>query len=369
MIALAPGLTVLVAVLAAIIVLILCELAAIAIIKIRREGRETSESAVAATLTDHLLDVIDGDEPKFRVIRRRVFIGRKYFDVAAPRGLSGRATRETLLSLIATISGEGRARLVGILEEAGYVERTLRLLRSRDAVARTRGCMLLGGMMSNAAVEPLSRVFLEDRDPAVRLAAAEALGQIGHPPSVEVLLGALHNRTRWQHVRIANVLSQMGFAAVPALQRALREPDDKIVLLALDILSDIGLLDGFHDVVALLHHHQPEIRARAVELLGIVGAVELLGAVVRATNDEQWFVRVRAVKALQRLGIPDDPALEERYFSTLTELLGDPSWWVRQHAADALAHAGERGERILRTVDSDASTSALQLYALREGKA
>lgn len=317
-----------------------CELIAIATAKIYRERIERIETRVRERLLDDLIEVIERDDLPFDMTGVSVSIGERRFDIPAPRGLAGRATRETIISLIATISGTGRARLVDILERAEYVDRALRLLVSGHPAVRVRACMILGGMMSRRAVPWLSTRFIDDDHAAVRLAAAEALARIGDPPSASVLLRAIHNRTRWQHLRIANVLSQMGTAAVPTLQRSLTSEDDRVVLLSLDILSDIGLVDDVEHVKPLLSHANPEVRARAVELLGIVGDLSALDSVIAACGDSVGFVRVRAAKTLGHFGLPGDRLQAQRYLETLERLKRDSVWWVRQHAAGALAAAG-----------------------------
>ncbi|HVA27808.1 MAG TPA: HEAT repeat domain-containing protein [Candidatus Baltobacteraceae bacterium] len=362
----APGVAALLVALGAIVAVIALEIGAIAFAKITRERIERYERDFGRQLVERLIDVVDGDQPFYAAGGRSVSVGAERFEIAPPRGIQGRATREVMLSLINTISGVGQRRLTEILEQSGYVRAAMRKADARNATTRARACSILGAMMSKQAIPLLTDRFLNDEDAGVRLTAAEALARIGDPPSADVLMRALHNRTRWHHLRIANVLSQMGVAAVLPLQRALLSDDEPAVSLALDILSDIGLLDGSDELNVVLKHPNPEIRARAVELLGIVGDVDAIDRVVAAADDETSFVRVRAARALARLGIPDDATIADRYYATLDCLLDDENWWVRQHAGAALAAAGERGIAILRASASDAAASSLQMQAMKE---
>ena len=362
----APGIATLLVALGVIVAVIILEIGAIACLKIARERTERREIAFGEELVGGLIDVADGDQPFFAAVGRSVSVGTDRFEIAPPNGLHGRVTREVILSLINTISGVGRERLTEILEKSGYVEATMREASSRNVARRTRACSILGATMSKQAVPLLIDRFLNDKDAGVRLTAAEALARIGDPPSADVLLQALHNRTRWQHLRIANVLSQMGASAVPTLQRALLSDDEQIVLLALDILSDIGLIDGTAELAVVLEHPQAEVRARAVELLGVVGDVDAIDRVFEASSDPASFVRVRAARALGRLGVPDDPSAVNRYYATLARLLEDENWWVRYHAGAALAVAGDRGAEVLRGSASDAAASSLQMQMMRE---
>lgn len=339
------------AALIAVVAVIAAELVALVYFKIAREKHETFETSVRGAVMETLIDALDHDTA---------------VDIPAPSGLRGRATRDALMALAATLSGSARDRLVGIMQDHGYVAWVSRHLRSRNPVTRARGCMLLGGMLSAQANALLLERMQNDRDAIVRLTAAEALSEIGSPASVPALMQMLKSCSRWERLRLANAVSRMGITALPELMAALDRGDETLLRLTLEILCDIAIVPDVLPVLRLLKHASPEIRGRAVELLGIGGAVDAIAHVISRTRDEQWFVRVRAVKAMQRLGVPDDPTLREAYYNALQALLGDDTWWVRRNAAEALARGGERGHAILRQSDSDVAPSALRIFALTE---
>jgi HEAT repeat protein len=223
----------------------------------------------------------------------------------------------------------------------------MRGLKSRNVETRIKTCMLLGAMHSRLAVPALIEVFGDDPDPFVRIGAAEALGAIGSEVAVAPLLAALRNPTRWQQVRVAEVLSHMGMTAVSALTEAVEDPDIRIAALALDILADIGWMSDFAPAERALKHESPEVRARAAAALGRGGAMNSITALFAAATDAAWFVRVRVMKALHALGAPAHLGLNERYFAVLDAGLHDDVWWVRRHAAEALADNGEPGRAVL----------------------
>jgi HEAT repeat protein len=206
---------------------------------------------------------------------------------------------------------------------------------------------MLGGMHSRIAVPALIETFNEDPDPMVRINAGEALGVVGAEPAVVHLLKALRNPTRFQQVRVAEVLSRMGMTAVPALTAAIDDDDVRIIALALDILADIGWMSDFEPAVRALTHASPEVRARAAEALGRAGALDAVEPLMAAASDPAWFVRVRVMKALAALGVPHDRSQRARYLGTLEQGLHDGVWWVRQHAAEALVSVGDEGRRLL----------------------
>ena len=312
-----------------------------------REWRASVAARIRTSVVESLITVLDTDR-EFSVDGRTVFVdGKPIYEMPPPRGTVGEAVRETIVDHLSFISGDVRRRLVTILESSGYVAAAMRQLRSPLAEVRLKGCMMLGGMHSRIAVPALIETFNDDPDPMVRINAGEALGVVGAEPAVVHLLKALRNPTRFQQVRVAEVLARMGMTAVPALTAAIDDDDVRIIALALDILADIGWMSDFEPAIRALTHASPEVRARAAEALGRAGALDAVESVMAAAGDPAWFVRVRVMKALAALGIPHDRSQRARYLGTLEQGLHDGVWWVRQHAAEALVSVGEDGRRLL----------------------
>lgn len=329
-------------------------LAVIAFVKIRRERREAFAAHLRDALTEQLIDQLEGE--------------RIDVSLPDPSTFAGSVALETIVSLIAVLKGVARANLTDLLERSGYIDSLLHGLHARSDVVRAANASLLGGTHSKRAIEGLARSLRDDASPEVRLVAAEALGTIGDAPSVELLLAAARDPTRYQEVRLAAVLASMGAVAVPAIERALDDDDARLTILLLDILADIGMVTEPAKIGRMLRHRSPEVRSRAATLLGTASVLESVNELIRATNDPMWFVRLRTVKALTALGLPASDDLATRYLEALTHLLYDEIWFVRRNAAAALAAAGERGERILRSMDSDVARSALELSVVRRGR-
>jgi HEAT repeat protein len=316
-----------------------------------RENRARVVLRTRAWLLERLPPLFDG-ESELRCEGRQVFVGGALvMELPPPRGTVGDAVQETIVDHLVFVTGELRDRLVRVLEESDYVSTAMLRLKSRSVESRVKTCMLLGAMHSAIAVPALIEVFRDDPDPFVRIGAAEALGAIGSEVAIAPMLAALRNPTRWQQVRVAEVLSRMGMTAVPALTAAVEDPDIRIAALALEILADIGWMSDFAPAERALRHESPEVRARAAEALGRGGAMDRVAALFAAAGDAAWFVRVRVMKALHSLGPPPadfaTPAQSQRYFEVLEAGLHDDVWWVRSHAAEALADAGEEGRAVL----------------------
>src|SRR5450755_25748 len=312
-----------------------------------RENRARVALRTRAWLLERLPPLFDG-ESEVRCEGRQVFVGGAFvMELPPPRGTVGDAVQETIVDHLVFVTGELRDRLVRVLEESGYVATAMLRLKSRSVESRVKTCMLLGAMHSPIAVPALIEVFRDDPDPFVRIGAAEALGAIGSEVAVAPMLAALRSPTRWQQVRVAEVLSRMGMTAVPALTKAVEDPDIRIAALALDILADIGWMSDFAPAERALKHESPEVRARAAEALGRGGATDRIDSLFAASGDPAWFVRVRVMKALHALGAPSAEPQNERYYTVLNTGLHDDVWWVRRHAAEALADADETGRAVL----------------------
>lgn len=168
--------------------------------------------------------------------------------------------------------------------------------------------------------------LLADRDPEVRLAAARALGRCGGLESVPYLLESLHGPRTVPPGAVTRALVSLG----PEAQ---------------------------WNVAAGLEHPEPLARAVTVEIL-----------------DPQTEVRIKAARALGRLGMPDglEPLLAAvrpgrsvalrmvgagalgslgavAATGPLAELLGDPDPHVAATAARALLQLGPEGRAALRT--------------------
>lgn len=338
-----------------------------------RERRAAVSARVRQKLVDALLQILDTHRD-FRIEGNTIFVDDRLVYIVPPaRGMVGYAVRETIVDHLGFISGELRARLVSILEKTGYVLAAMRQLRSPIAEVRLKACMVLGGMHSRIALPALIEIFNDDPDSMVRINAGEALGAVGSEPAVVHLLRALRNPTRFQQVRVAEVLSRMGMTAVPALTAAIDDEDVRISALALDILADIGWMSDFEPAIRALSHASPEVRARAAEALGRAGALDAIEPVLAAASDPAWFVRARVMKALQALGAPSDRSQRARYLGTLEQALYDGVWWVRQHAAEALVSVGDDGRRLLARTMMEApesparraAVSALQMFMIQ----
>lgn len=213
---------------------------------------------------------------------------------------------DALATLIARygrqLRGDARERLSAFFLNAGLVDRERRELRARNAWRRATAAFALGDMAAMSAVPDLL-VALDDRDRAVRMAAARSLGLIGASEAADPIVESV-TAARIPWLVGGQALLDIGPTAAPALRAA-----------ADDVASPA--------------------RARAIELLGFVGDAADARSVLDALASESPDIRERGARAIGRLGARDAVV-------SLRRLLDDPVPAVAAAAASSLAALGDR---------------------------
>ncbi len=202
---------------------------------------------------------------------------------------------------------------------------------------------------------PLLVKALDDRHLAVRSVAAQALGRIQAPASFPLLARKLHDSALGQGRRLAIRTLKMALAAFPLASASelvdmLRHPHRRVRFLAADLVAamliDAGsphnsLPDPIAEIflTALRFDSNPDVRARAADVIAHLDDVRSGPALLGLLEDDEWFVRLHATRALAEDRSSPLAALGRR--------LTDSNWRVREAATQALASQGPRGVRLL----------------------
>ena len=232
--------------------------------------------------------------------------------------------------------------LLEVYDELGLVDKYIGVLRSaRKWRDRAFAAELLGRIGGAKAVPALLETIAASRteDSDVREIALRALARIDDPRAVEPLIEALDNAEVWLAPRIANILARHGEAvAAPLIGILNRENHPPARAWAANILGEVRAGRAFPSVVRLLDDPEDEVRAKAATALGRMGDQRAVGYLMdRLLTDPAPFVRARISAALGQLGGPE-------VIDRLVRALGDPAWWVRMRAVEALQHLGEMAE-------------------------
>ena len=213
----------------------------------------------------------------------------------------------------------------------GEVERSPRWEDRANAAEK------LGRMGSPKAVPSLLRVIrdMKDEDEDVRGAALRALGRIRDAGALPGLIDALGYPEASLPPRIAEIIVMFGKDAVSPLMAELRNVESDVRRMwAAEILGWIGDPKAAVPLMESLGDVSPEVRAKAAGGLGKIRDARAVDRLLEMLlSDPIPFVRTRVAQALGAIGHP-------KVIDHLIHVLKDPEWWVRIRAIEALEQIG-----------------------------
>ena len=211
----------------------------------------------------------------------------------------------------------------------GDFDAIITALGSPDESFREEAVVALSGLGDDRAILPIITA-LRDESPYVRRGAAEALGKTGSLKVVRPLLKALTDEDRYVRESSAEALGHLGKVAMPSMIKGLSDPDWRIrigVIIAFRVSSDMQDPDP---ILRALSDESPYVRREAVKTLGRIGDKRILPYLVETTSDPDAGVRLRAIKAVSKLGSRDEVT------SVLRRCMQDPDGAVRLRAGEEL---------------------------------
>jgi HEAT repeat protein len=315
--------------------------------RLLREWRERRQARLAEPVREVLFELAAQAEPE-QALRRLAGLDARRWAAIEP----------TVVSLLSKVRGEAQASLVRLLEQRGTKSSALRDVHRRSPVRRATGAEILGSLGSRDALAELVRL-LGDRDPDVRAVAARALGRIGDPAAASHLLDSLVGpRTIPPHL-VAHAVVKLGAGARPALAVATRHASPLVRATAIEIIGLTGAVAQVRRVAeALWSDSSLEVRIRAARALGRLGMPAGLEPLLAAAAEDQPVVlRAVAARALGELGAAQAAA------PRLGVLLADPAYRVAHNAAQALLALGVTGRLILAEAAAGAHGPQAALHA------
>jgi HEAT repeat protein len=261
---------------------------------------------------------------------------------------------DVALEAITDLRGEERVRLVGLLEELGFVSSAMSGLSARRRVSRRRAAEVLATIGSRAAVGALTAA-LGDLDALVAVTCAYTLAEIGGEDVVPAVTATI----------VRHAVLAPGTTAAAMLALGTKRPSALAPLLARDVaatvrMTAIGIVSGLR-----LPQYLPTLRAcltdtagtdsdgvaaSAARGLGLIGDAEAVEALIELASDTSRTGAARAAAA-QALGSIGD----SRAVPVLAAQLRARDWTVRAAATGALGGLGEPGIAVLRRAASSGS--------------
>jgi HEAT repeat protein len=331
-VAILAGVTVAVGVLAVVVLLVA---------RAVRAGRDRRTAREAARLRPLLVELLAGDDEavSVRPLKRQ--------EAARFEMLAG--------EFLTKVRGEGRDRLAAHFIASGAVAEAARRCRRAGPAGRAAAVDFLGVVGSGDYAGTVGQL-LHDRAYVVRAAAVRALGRLGTPADVPRLLACLEGDRSVSFAAVADALTQVGPAAIPALRDGLRDANVLARAASAEVLGLLGAVDAVEDLLAHLHPVEDnEVRMRCARALGRIGSPRAMLPLTRLVSpSEPPGVRAVAVQSLGRLG--GRPAA-----AALVPRLDDDDHRVARNAAVGLLGLGLGGLEALR--ERAARTGRGALYA------
>lgn len=194
--------------------------------------------------------------------------------------------------------------------------------RHKETAVREAAVWALGMMGDPRGVIILVQA-LHDPEPVVRESAARALGIIKYPNDTKKPIGRFEDMTEDRR-------------AADALLKVIKDKEIGVRASAAAALANYGKPEVMKTLMGMLTDSSSTIRAAAATGLGGCPYMEVIPALIRLLRDDDFFTRLCAARSLGRLG--DAQALEP-----LLEMLHDTNASVRLNTARALADLGQKG--------------------------
>ncbi len=249
------------------------------------------------------------------------------------------------------------------LEAKRDIQGLIKALAYKDPAIKIAAADALGPLGDPMAVEPLT-VLVTDEDPGVRRAAVRALSARGGVRVVEPLITALQDRdpdvrtvaAQAVYRRMmtdpdqdarratATALGRIKAAdAVESLLRATMDPDETVRVASVRALASIGDPAAVGPLIVMLAHEQYRAKTSGRSSLAVERATgqaldvlcdeKAVDALQAALGHDDAEVRELAIKRLARIGSPMVAEMLEAH-------LDDPDPIIRRSAARGLAEVG-----------------------------
>lgn len=172
------------------------------------------------------------------------------------------------------------------------------VMRSGSPERRVAAAQALSEMGDAAVLKPLIGA-LKDGEAMVRSAAANGLARVNDPQSSQALIPLLRDKVR--NVRVAAVvaLGQIGDRyALESLHGLVNDREWEVRAVLAESLGKLADKRSQHIVLGLLNDRDQEVRQNAAEALGKVGDESVLESLVMAMVDEHMGVRQASSRAI-----------------------------------------------------------------------
>lgn len=225
---------------------------------------------------------------------------RRGAPTAAPEGDTQTDPRD-LVDAHAALGADG----TGLFADTAIVRAVMQRLKDESAEVRRAAADALGRMRHPMSIDVLV-IALDDIDGDVRRSAIHALGNFEHArvpaPPIRRMLDNQDSEIRSHAVRILAELRDR--AAVPAITRLLEDPEDEVRSSALQALNELEAPIAEEVLARTLADKSVDVRESAAHLAGERQVVAVVPQLIRMLEDRSSGVRESAAHALTEMRTP-----------------------------------------------------------------
>eukprot|EP00928_Gymnodinium_smaydae_P053749 TRINITY_DN37675_c0_g1_i1.p1 TRINITY_DN37675_c0_g1~~TRINITY_DN37675_c0_g1_i1.p1 ORF type:complete len:631 (-),score=150.59 TRINITY_DN37675_c0_g1_i1:85-1977(-) len=272
-----------------------------------RVAAQNALVALGAGAVPHVLPCLAAESKESRCAAAELLI-----KLASAYPVAASAAAEPLAACLSDDAGSVRSAAAAALSKLGPpgAEVAAKRLQDGDDDVRLRSVDILATIGEGAAAHAVELAqLLEDEDPELRRASAEALGELGSAavtPYAQMLAARLRDEDEDVCAAAAAALGRLGTAAAPfasELAACMGNEREQVHDLAVAALGRAGEVAAPR-IAACLGDQRPEVRAAAARALGDVGAGGAAHAAELAERlrDSCVTVRLAAVEALREMG-------------------------------------------------------------------
>jgi HEAT repeat protein len=213
----------------------------------------------------------------------------------------------------------------------------------------------------NGIAQSLSEALLLAVDGLDRGQRERAIDKAAETADPEGLVTLISTDDAARRNAALEALTRAGQRGVPALVRALSDPDPEVIMFAASTLGKTLDRSAVPHLERLLSHPDVNVCQAAIESLGALRAASTLGALGGLLHGDAWL-RFSVVHTLGEIG-------DQRSAPTLIDLLSDEE--VRDAALSALGKIGglEVVQELVRRLEGTASPRDFSLHARALGNA
>jgi len=176
---------------------------------------------------------------------------------------------------------------------------------------RARNINILATLGFPTYIDPIILTLQEDA-PIVKMAAARILAHADFPEHIDLILPELSHFDEWSMNFLASMLSEMGPEIAPRLREELLNQDAsvRVRIAAAEALRQIGDLAAPDTAVKVLEAGgDPELSATCLKILRDMGTPRHRPLLLGLVNSPEEIVRIHALSALGSVGMESDSSI------------------------------------------------------------